>query len=187
MKRHSLFCILFFIVTLSGCVSIEPKYAPTAPPQKEFSYVAGKFTRTHSGGFAFILRNADSGIEYPMSLGEDTALPSDGFDQVVAIKVPPGKYVVSDWVTYGTLTKERSKKHPIKDSILNVPFTIEAGSVMFLGNYSANTSVTRGYPAGTINYSITPSVAIYRDSRDAFLKAYPLFNGSAFKCLSCSL
>ena len=128
---------------LTGCATIEPAVQTTAKPETGMAYVAGQFSRSNSGGFAFVLQNLDSNAEYSMSLGEDGTWPKDVKDQVLAVKLPPGRYAVRQWFTYGTLTKERSRSHAVSNTELSRPFQVASGSVLFLGGFSADT-VTRG-------------------------------------------
>ena len=134
-----------------------------------------------SGGFAFVLVNQSSGIEYNLSLGSDPALPKDVIDQVVAIKVPPGVYTLSHWFTYGTLTKERSDKHPITNLLVAAPFVASKGSIVFLGNYSAITE----FSGWKTLWSIKPQKLSEIQARDDFAEAYPLLSKLEFFCHHC--
>jgi len=167
---------------LAVCASIQPVVRTTTSPEPSGSYIAGTFTRSSSGGFAFIVRNVESGTEYGMPLGEDSLLPKDVTDQVIAIKVPPGRYEVSQWITYGTLTKERSSKREIKNPYLAKPFTVEAGSVTHLGKFSVTTAITSGYT----NWSIKPNPMTSQDAKNGFLAAYPSFTSHSFSCRLCT-
>lgn len=169
---------LFLLV---GCASIEPALKPSAPPDAAAAYVAGKFSRIKSGGFAFGLVDVSSGAEYSISLGEDTFLPTDVTDQVLAIKVPPGQYALRHWFTYGTITKERSKKHPITSSVVSAPFSVSAGSVVFLGSFAARSDYSGPQWVWTINQREISSSGAERDFREA----YPLLRSLNFSCHLC--
>ena len=166
---------------LAGCASIEPALEASASPEVGAAYVAGQFSRTNSGGFAFVLTNMASGTEYALSLGEDTLLPTDVSEQIVVIKIPPGKYSVLHWFTYGTLTKERSGKHPMTNSFLRAPFELKADSIVFLGSYLVNTSVDRLH----VTWSVTPRAITTAEAGEMFRKSRPLFSGLEFRCHLC--
>ncbi|MBL0728807.1 hypothetical protein [Piscinibacter sp. HJYY11] len=169
------------VLLASGCAVIQPVVPAAAAPDAASAYIAGAFTRVSSGGFAFIARNADTGEEYALPLGADTPFPTDVENQVVAIKVPPGRYAITQWITYATLTKERITKSNITNAVLSEPFTVAPGSVTYLGNYSVTT--TR---AGTsMHFRISPKVVTSADARTGFLKAYPGFQSQSFACKLC--
>lgn len=165
----------------SGCAVIQPVLPAAAAPDATAAYVAGAFTRVSSGGFAFIARNADTGEEYALPLGADTPFPTDVDNQVVAIKVPPGRYAITQWITYATLTKERITKSNVTNAVLSEPFTVAPGSVAYLGNYSVTT--TR---SGLSSYfRISPKTVTSADAHAAFVKAYPGFQSQSFTCKLC--
>ncbi|MEZ0232565.1 MAG: hypothetical protein ACAH12_06975 [Methylophilaceae bacterium] len=166
---------------MSGCASIEPSIKPSDAADSEAAYVAGKFTRFNSGGFAFVLVNQTSGKEYNISLGNDSALPKNVADQVVAIKVPPGMYTLSYWFTYGTLTKERSDKHAITNLALSAPFLASSGSIVFLGKYLADTD----FSSGRAFWSIKSQKISETQAREDFAEAYPILGKLEFFCQNC--
>jgi hypothetical protein len=169
-------------ILMTGCAVIQPVLPPTSQPDATAGYVAGGFTRVKSGGFAFIVRNLDTSAEFALSLGEDTSWPTDVENQVVAIKLPPGRYAVSHWITYATLTKERISKSAVSNPYLSAPFSVAAGSVTYLGHYSVSTLHSGGY----VNYRISPRPVMAAGARSAFLKAYPAFSGNDFSCRLCT-
>lgn len=166
---------------LTGCATIEPAVQTTAKPETGMAYVAGQFSRSNSGGFAFVLQNLDSNAEYSMSLGEDGTWPKDVKDQVLAVKLPPGRYAVKQWFTYGTLTKERSRSHAVSNTELSRPFQVGSGSVLFLGGFSADT-VTRGTQ---IFWTIKPRLLKEDEAQTAFQSAYPALAALPFECHMC--
>ena len=166
---------------LFGCASIEPSLKATAAPESGAGYVSGKFTRSNSGGFAFVLVDQLSRKEYAMSLGEDSPLPTDVNDQVVVVKVPPGRYSLAYWFTYGTLTKQRTMKFAVTNAALSAPFTVSSDSVVFLGNYSAR---TRSAISG-LAWSVQPEIGNVREAQLDFSAAYPLLGKLNFSCHVC--
>lgn len=169
------------LALLTGCASIEPAVQAAAGPEPGMAYVAGQFTRSNSGGFAFVIKDVDLGTEYAMSLGEDGTWPSDVNEQVIAIKLRPGRYAVTQWFTYATLTKERSRSHPITNVELSKSFRLNSGSVMFLGGFKVDTSVQ----GGQIYWSIKPRVVREERAQQAFEAAYPGLNKLAIECRLC--
>jgi len=166
---------------LAGCATIEPAVPTTARPETGMAYVAGQFSRSNSGGFAFVLQNLDSNAEYSMSLGVDGSWPQDVKAQVLAVKLPPGRYAVKQWFTYATLTKERSRGHAITNSELSRPFQVGSGAVLFLGGFSADTT-TRG---NQIFWSIKPRLLKEDEAQAVFQSAYPALAALPFECHLC--
>ena len=174
-----------FFALLTGCVSLQPTLQATAKPEKSNAYIAGSFTRVSSGGFAFVLTNTDSGLDYAMPFGEDTTWPKDVADQLIMIQVPPGKYRITHWLTYGTLTKERSRLQPVTNKFVAAPFTLEQGSIIFLGSFSASTETSVSYPYTHTSWSIKPNPIKARDAHSALANTYPLFGDVPFSCTVC--
>lgn len=169
------------LTLLAGCATIEPAVQAAAGPEPGMAYVAGQFTRSNSGGFAFVIKDVDLGKEYAMSLGEDSTWPSDVNEQVIAIKLPPGRYALTQWFTYATLTKERSRSHPITNPELSKSFRLNSGSVMFLGGFKVDTAVQ----GGQIYWSIKPRVLREERAQQAFDATYPGLGKLAFECRLC--
>jgi hypothetical protein len=186
MKIVKYLIALVFFAIFGGCAFIQPVVGATATPESTFGYVTGTFTRDGGGGIAFVLRNKQTGEEFSMPLGEDSALPKSVKDQIISIKVPPGSYAVTEWFTYATLTKERGKKNAITNQYLATPFTVDPGSVVYVGNYSVSTARTYSYPTTYIRTTITPKSIKSIEAREAFLKAYPSFGSNAFSCRFCT-
>ena len=173
--------ITLSLALLAGCATIEPAVQAAAGPEPGMAYVAGQFTRSNSGGFAFVLQDVDLGTEYAMSLGEDGSWPSDVNEQVIAVKLRPGRYAVKQWFTYATLTKERSRGHPVTNPELSKPFRLNSGSVMFLGGFKVDTTVQ----GSQIYWSIKPRVLREERAQQAFGAAYPGLGTLAFECRLC--
>lgn len=173
--------IMLGVSMLVGCASIQPTVMSSAVPDPASGYLAGTFSRVSSGGFAFVVKNMRTGEEFGMPLGEDGLLPKDVNNQVIAIKLPPGDYAVTEWYTYATLTKERSAKKPISNRYLAMPFKVEAGKVMYLGYYLVSTSSGGGYTYWTVK----PRPIGLSEAKAAFASAYPAFVQHDFACQLC--
>jgi len=182
MRNLRYLFLLAIAGTLAACASIEPVVRHTASPEPSFGYIAGSFTRSGAGAFAFIIRNVESGAEYGMPIGEDSLMINDFSSLIIAIKIPPGRYEVLHWITYGTITKERLSKSEIKNAYLARPFTVEAGSVVHLGSFSVATTL----PLGHIEWTIASNPMTSREAKAGFLAAYPTFENHLFSCRLCS-
>ncbi|HEY8878961.1 MAG TPA: hypothetical protein VIN03_15435 [Roseateles sp.] len=185
MRLRPLACTLVFAL-LAGCASVQPVLTLEAAADPGSAYVAGLFTRMKSRGFAFVIRAVDGGAEYLMPLGEDGALPSAVNDQSVAIKLPPGKYVVTQWITYATMTKEVMSRRPISNPVLGQAFVVQAGSVTHLGSYDVSQFIQYGYPTINTQLKIQPRRASTVLVQEAFAAAYPKLAKQPFRCLLCT-
>lgn len=169
------------IVAAAGCASIEPTIQSNSPPETTSGYISGTFTRTNSGGFAFAITNLQTNHEYGLPLGEDTSLPSNVDRQVITIKVPPGRYVVSNWYTYGTLNRAKNGTNKITNRHLAMPFDVSANSVHYLGQFM----VTTTQEALTTHWQIQPQGLTVEQARSAFGAAHPMFSVLQFSCQLC--
>ncbi len=180
---------LVSLAVLSGCssVPIQPVLSSKVVADPKVGYIAGTFTRAGGGhGFAYMLRNAETGTEYAMPLGEPSGPPKGLSDQVVAIKVPPGRYSVASWVTYATLDHTLAHKGTIKNTYLTEPFDVAAGSVVFLGKFATSTTVTPEVGRVMTYWSIKPQSVSTAAAKERFLLAYPTLDGRSFSCRICA-
>ena len=185
MQLRHIACTLTFAI-LSGCASVQPVLAPTATVDPSTGYVAGLFSRMKARGYAFVVRSVEGGVEYNMSLGEDSNWPTAVNDQSVAIKLPPGTYTVSHWITYGTLTKEIVSRNAIANPVLSQPFTVKAGNVTHLGSYEVSEYIQHGYPTTTTHMRIRPRRATQVEVQEAFAAVYPNLAKQPFRCVLCT-
>jgi len=154
--------------------------APTSAVDPGSGYISGTFTRSSARGFAFAIRSQE-GKEYFMSLGEDSKAPAEVNEQTVVIQVPPGTYAVWHWVAYAPSTKAVEMRRPVDNTVLAKPFTLEAGSVVHLGEFE----VEQAKRADVSYYSIKPYVAPLAEARAAVARAYPNLASRPFRCLLC--
>lgn len=173
------------LLSLTGCVSIESVVAADAKPDAQSGYVAGLFTRGKVSGFAFVIRDENTGTEYGLSMGQDTFLPSEANEQTVAIKLPKGTYRVTHWTTYATITKERSTRKEVPQTALATSFTLEGGAVVHLGSYSLTQTSENRYPTLITRYQVQPKAISAVAAKAAFAKEYPNLADLPFKCLTC--
>lgn len=174
---------------LTGCANVTPTVLATAQPEANAAYIAGMFSRSKGMNFALVIRSTDKDEEYVMPMGTDSSMPTEIIDSVVAIKVRPGTYTITDWMTYATLTKEVISRKPIQDSPFAQSFTVGPGSVIHLGNFMTRSRIAPGMSGltHTINYSmrIRPAPLSEAAVNEAFAKAYPNLATQPLRCLFC--
>ncbi len=173
------------LLALSGCANVQPVLPATAAADAASGYVAGLFTRMKARGFAFVVKEVNEGREYTMPLGEDSSLPTEVKDQTVAIKLPPGRYAVAQWITYATLTKEVMSRKPVSSPVLSKPFDVRAGSVVHLGSFDVSQTVQQGYPTTTTYLQIVPRRFTQAEVQKAFAEVYPNLAAQPFRCVLC--
>jgi len=168
------------LAATAGCAEIQPVVAPSSALDPSAAYISGTFTHAKVQGFAFVLRSAE-GKEYFMSLGEDAKVRTEIDDQVVAIKVPPGTYAVTHWVTYAPASKAVDLRMPIENRALAKPFTVKAGEVVHLGVFD----IAQAKRADVNYYQILPFVGQRSDAHSALANAYPNLASRPFQCVLC--
>jgi hypothetical protein len=168
------------LFALAGCAEIQPVVAPTSAADPNAAYISGTFTHARIQGFAFVIRSGE-GKEYFMSLGEDAKVRTEIEDQVVAIKVPPGSYAVTHWITYAPASKAVELRMPIQNTVLEKPFTVKPGDVVHLGVFDIAQA-----KRGDMNYyQILPYVGPRAQMQTALAHAYPNLAASPFRCVLC--
>ncbi|QNA90446.1 hypothetical protein G4G28_21630 [Massilia sp. Dwa41.01b] len=178
--------LLFPLLLLTGCVSLTPTLAPTAQPEANAGYVAGQFSRNKGMNFALVLRAADSQEEYVMPMGADSSLPTEVVRSPIAIKVRPGTYTITQWLTYATLTKEVISRQPIQSSPLAKPFTVAAGAVTHLGNFRVISNKSATFGGVQFDMRILPDLLSEPEMKEDFAAAYPNLASQPVRCVYCT-
>jgi hypothetical protein len=167
------------VLVVCGCASSigEPPLKSDAAPDASAAYVAGKFGNDGSE-FAFVLTNKETFAQYILPFGASSFGPPQAKYDVITIKIPPGTYEVSQWVTNdGFLAAARYHS-------MDYPFIFKAtaGSVEFLGKFWAGTDASLNY----IKWTIIPETENENDARHSFANAYPALQNLEFSCRFCS-
>jgi hypothetical protein len=177
---------------LAGCsfVALRSNVEKNATPVDRSGYVAGIFSSNYGEGYGLGLHNAETGEDIVMAFGERSALPTTREGQVTMIELPPGQYRVSYWVTYGTLTRERSAKKDLpEEHPLARPFALRAGQVVLLGWLSSDTSRSSSYNGWArethTTWRIAPEPIGRSEAVAKLLANYPAFKQAAVDCLLC--
>lgn len=187
MRWMRYLALVSFAVLLNGCVTnFAPPLSRDIAPNTTSGVIAGEFSRTAPTGVAFIVRNTKTGAEYALSLGENSRVAKDVVEQVIAIDVPPGDYVILQWETFDLLTKKLYGQFPQSIRQLATPFTVRAGQVTFLGSYYVSGSETYSGREKTTHWHVAPQTISFDDARVSFLGAYPAYSKSDFACLQCT-
>lgn len=186
--RSRLSILLPTLALLAGCSNMTPALVPLAQPEADAAYVAGLFSRNKGMNFALILRSADGSREYRMPMGEDSRLPTAIAGNSIAIKVLPGTYTITKWMTYSTMTKELFSSFPAQEDMAK-SFTVAPGTVVHLGSFELESEVFHkgigwNYTSG-YKMCVRPLHASERDVRAAFARAYPLLSTLPITCIAC--
>lgn len=182
---HRVIIFILALTTVAGCANVQPVLAPNVTADENAGYVAGQFSRMKGRGYGFMVRAVEGEAEYILPLGEDTNWPTELHDQTVAIKLPPGTYTVTQWITYATLTKEIMSRKALTGTALNQPFTVKSGSVIHLGSYDVSQYTTIGFLATTTHMQIKPRRVTQVDVQKAFSATYPNLAKQPFYCVLC--
>lgn len=186
MSLRRLFCACALAI-VSACANVQPNLAFEAAPDPQSGYVASQFNKSNYNNYALVIRALDGGQEYVMALGEDSVRLKRLRGQSVAIKLPPGPYVVSDWMLYRTGTHEIIMRKPVGAmSVLSTPFNISAGSVTHLGVYDLLHGERRLNATLMRSIRQIKPVPLVQSAVEAdFKRAYPKLAGLAFRCVFC--
>jgi hypothetical protein len=175
---------LFVCTLLGGCANLAPLVPAGSTPEADAGYVAGTFARWNEFAFAFVLKNTRTGAELTMPLGPDAGLPYPMRETVAVIKVPPGTYVISQWLTY-TPPGRVGLRSPITHPALAAEFAVPRSGVAYLGSFRMSSPI-RG-DRRMIEHRIEPVASSVRAAREAVLRDYPEFWGHSFACILCSI
>ena len=175
---------LAFLV-VSGCANLQPSLPSGAEVDLSSGYVSAQFSTTRAANVALSIRSLDSAQAYRVALGNARLLPVALHNETVAIKLPPGKYVIDPLFAYTMLTTEGIAGGSPGRSALATPFTVNAGAVTHLGGY-ALLEKARPRAAGSTGYQVI-SVPLFKViARTHFALSYPNLASQAFSCVPCS-
>ncbi|WP_141753139.1 hypothetical protein [Duganella sp. HH101] len=184
MFLRFLVCVLAFSI-LTGCVSVQPILSADAPADPNSGYLSGQFSRVKLSGFGLVVKATDGSAEYVLSMGEDGNFPSAVESQTVVMKLPPGTYRISQWVTYATLTKETLTRKSLENSPVSQPFKVAPGTVLHLGRYDLGGNKEIVFNGLKMNFKMSPLPTKQREVQSAFVLSYPKLAGLPFHCLFC--
>jgi hypothetical protein len=178
------YCLLSLaaLALVSACVQVTPALRQDAAPEAGAGYVAGAFAVEHGegSGFGFQIVDADGG-QHLLSF-TDAARPGSATQaQVGMISLPPGPYRVARWLTYSMFGEKTTEQEISSDEPLGRWFSVLDGHIVFLGSFTAETSV--GYRK--IHFRITPQ-RIHADQVPGMLAgSYARFAGVELECVMC--
>jgi hypothetical protein len=170
-------------LALAGCATVGPvgPIAMVEPrdvrPDLSSGYVAGLISRESNNGVALVVRNIFTGNEYNLPLGDGTPLTRANDRELVAIRLPPGRYEIPAWITISTLSRQREMRTPVSNAYLAAPFEVHANSVVFLGKFLLSSWATY--------VEINPQPISAESARQALAASYPGLGGLEFACKLC--
>jgi hypothetical protein len=171
---------------LTGCVNPEPAIERTAKADPSAGYVAAAFGRydNDNDGFALTVKRQGSDKEFIMPIDPDAKHRKSHATQVLVMKLPPGNYEVTGWVTY-VMGREQTRG-TVQSADLSKPFVIEAGRVSFLGSFDLLKQYLSLSPVMTVRWAIETSAIQEAQARDGLATDYPGLAGLHIDCLACS-
>jgi hypothetical protein len=173
---------------LAGCVHVEPNVLADSAPDPSAGYVSAMIAmgKTRGLGYAFAIQPVNGGKEYMLSMGAASHFKAHSGDDVpAAIKLPPGTYKVVTWMVYQTLFNEERFRAPLrKEGLVGKPFTVSAGSVTHLGNFSITTH-KEFERAEKMTWILLPLPVTQTLSKSKVAIAYPNLATMPFSCMVC--
>ncbi|MYM86140.1 hypothetical protein GTP91_02985 [Rugamonas sp. FT82W] len=164
---------------------MQPILSADAPVDPNSGYLSGQFSRVKLSGFGLVVKATDGSAEYVLPMGEDSNFPSAVESQTVVMKLPPGTYRISQWVTYATLTKETLTRKSLDNSPVGEPFKVAPGTVLHLGRYDLGGNKEFVFNGLKMNFKMSPLPVTKREVQNAFATSYPKLADLPFQCLFC--
>lgn len=182
-------CLTLFGLTvlMTGCVTnLMTPLSNSATPNNTNGVVAVSVINTSINGVGFVLHNKQTGVDYTLSLGKGPTHREDAKREVIGAELPPGEYQITQWETFKNFGKSVYTKFDITNPYMAVPFTLQAGQVMYLGDYLVEgIDYQTGIHTYTVHWHISPLHANLRGAHKLFAGAYPAYANSALHCLMC--
>jgi hypothetical protein len=158
---------------LSGCVALQKVTSSAEAPKATVGYVAGVFSAAAADDFGLGITRVGGGDEVVLPFANlATPMKVVMQDRVTMIELPPGKYRISSWLTFGRYTKEKVTRNELPAGVEALEFTVAPGRVRYLGKFAAASAVA-GYLK--IRFSIRPQTIAQQDLALLFEVGYPNF------------
>jgi hypothetical protein len=174
------------MLLLSGCVTNFAKpLSNDATPSQTNGVVAASVVSLSATGVAFVLHNDQTGAEYALSLGEGPSKLQNVTRKVIATEVPPGEYQIKQWETFQSFAKAVYKKTDITDPRISAPFTVQAGKVVYFGDFLVQGVERYNLRSDTLIWQIVPEPLSFSGAHTLFANAYPAYGNKEFSCMLC--
>lgn len=189
MRFASTVVLAAVALSLASCgtiVKITPVEKHDATPNSAYGYIAIRTTQEKGTDIAFVVNNVDTGTAFNMPLEEDATWSSKENKQVAIMKVPPGRYAVTQWLTYASMTKSEFTEKVVTNPYLSYPFNVNPNTVTFLGDFMVGFDINHGYVTDHWHWTIRPLRIHLEEAHAAFAESYPAFRDLAFTCRLCT-
>ena len=189
MRFASIAVIAGAAMSLASCgtiVKITPVEKHDATPSSAYGYIAIRTTQERGTDIAFVVNNVDTGTTFNMPLEEDATWNSTENKRVAIIKVPPGRYAVTHWLTYATLTKSEFIEKAVTNPYLSYPFSVSPDTVIVLGDFMVGFDSDHRNGTDYWHWTIRPLHITRKKAQAAFVQSYPGFRGLEFACRLCT-
>jgi len=190
MRLRRLAHFVLFLLALTGCAGTEHLIASDAAPDPKSGYVAGLFANNASNtGFAIVITEVSSGSEYKLSFGNEIAERRGRGAVINMIALPPGKYRIGKWATFGLeLGNEYGRTDLAASSPAAVTFSVASGEVVFLGSfYAAAEYAPVDAFRQSVRWRLSNSRLSLASAQQLLQRHYPRFAEAAFSCAYCGL
>jgi hypothetical protein len=176
------------MLLLTGCVTnlAKPLSNDAAPSQKN-GVIAASIVSLSATGVAFVLHNDQTNVEYALSLGEGPGKLENVTRKVIATEVPPGEYQIKQWETFQTFAKAIYTKSDVTNASLSAPFTVQAGQVIYLGDFLVQGVQRYGFRSYSMNWQIVPEPLTFNGAHSLFTGAFPAYAHNEFSCRLCQV
>jgi hypothetical protein len=175
-----------FMLFLSGCVTNMAKpLSNDAAPSHTNGVIAASIVSLSATGVAFIVHNDQTGIEYALSLGEGPSKLKNVTRKVVATEVPPGEYEIRQWETFQSFAKAIYNKSDLTIAGLSVPFSVQSGQVIYLGDFLVQGVEGYNFRSYSIRWQIVAEPLTFNGAHALFTGAFPAYAHREFSCTLC--
>jgi hypothetical protein len=169
------------LLTVPACAGLRNNVSRTSRPDPGAAYIGGRFESVN-GAFGIVLRGAGDDVRHITFVGKRLFLFDENvteWDVVGLTAIPPGDYRVSGW-SHGAVTKPLGE-----GSALARPFHVDAGQIVFLGNFDATFRTSTLGNTEYREWSITPMAFRADEVVTSVRGAYPAFADVPITCLFC--
>jgi hypothetical protein len=200
--------LVFF---LSGCAALQPVLNSASEADPGAGYVAVlSHQKLITYGYALVLTTSDGKTRYNLPLSDVHTQVTLGKPTTRVIKLPPGTYAVTEWITYmGPATyswgnhsllmaqwfekvageKEVITRKKISNEHIKRSFTLEPGQVAHLGSFEMSEKkecLSRYCHQESTQFRLEPLLAAQAQVQRALAADYPHLVNLPVRCLLCS-
>lgn len=165
-RRIRLLFLAGIFINIFGCATYTSNVEKEYKPQPKMAYLFGRFSKTGLPNFGLAVENKAKTNVYTFRFNSDKRLS--------IIEVMPDEYEITHF-TAANAFGEKMGNRPLSGWPYNTVFSVEAGKIYYVGDYSATYSFEAGFFNSKLSWKIDGFVDNFESASRELDKDYSAF------------